>query len=117
MTIFLRWLLLPLLGLIALLFWKGSPILIKSALLIIPLILIVGWFVHEGAFTSGGGLATAYGLLSIIAFLLCYEIGLLINRFYLTKKSIPTIQDDILLIIGLVTLIIAIVYFLIAISK
>lgn len=117
MTVLLRWLLLPILALLALLFWKGSPIIIKSALLIIPLILIVSWFVHEGALSGSGGLAKIYGLVALIAFLLCYEIGLLFHRFYLIKKSIDTIQDDVFLIIGLVLLIVSIVYFLIAISK
>lgn len=117
MTLLLRWLLLPIIALIALLFWKGSPIMIKSALLIVPVALIVSWFAHEGAFSGSGGLAKAYGLLSLITFLLCYEIGLLFHRYYLVKKSIDTVQDDVLLIIGLVLLIISIVYFLIVISK
>jgi hypothetical protein len=117
MTLFLRWLLLPIIALIALLFWKGSPIMIKLVLLIVPLVLIVSWFAHEGAFSGSDGLATAYGLLSLMAFLFCYEIGLLFHRYYLVKKSIATAQDDILLIIGLVLLIVSLVYFLIVISK
>lgn len=116
MTVFLRWLLLPLIALIVLLFWKGSPLLIKIALLIIPLTVIIGWFVHEGGFVRGGGLATVYGLLAVIAFLICYEIGLLINRYYLVKKSISTVQDDILLFIGLGILIITVIYFLVKLS-
>lgn len=117
MTVFLRWLLLPIIGLIALLFWKGSPILIKSLLLIFPLVLIIAWFVHEGAFSSGGGLTTIYSVLAIISFLVCYEIGLLIHRFYLIKKGVTTNEDDILLLIGLVILVIATIYFFISISK
>ncbi len=117
MTVFLRWLLLPIIIVIGLLFWKGSPILIKSALLILPLAVIIGWFVHEGGFTSGGGLATIYGLLSILAFLLCYEIGLFIHRFYLVKKGVATNEDDLFLVIGLVILVIATIYFFISISK
>ncbi|MFH7019031.1 hypothetical protein [Flavobacterium sp. FlaQc-47] len=117
MTLLLRWLLIPIIGLIALLFWKGSPILIKSALLIVPLALIIAWFGHEGAFSGSGGLEKLYGLLVVIAFLLCYEIGLLIHRFSLVKKNIPTIEDDILLIIGLILLIVSIVFFLIVVSK
>jgi hypothetical protein len=117
MTLLLRWLLLPIIALIALLFWKGSPLLIKSSLLIIPLVLIVSWFAHEGAFSGSGGLAKMYGLLTLIAFLLCYEIGLLLHRFYLAKKSIDTIQDDVLLIIGLILLILSFIFFLIVISK
>ena len=117
MTLLLRWLLVPIIALIALLFWKGSPLLIKSALLIIPLALIIGWFGHEGAFSGGGGLAKAYGLLALIAFLICYEIGLLFHRYYLVKKSIASAQDDVFLIIGLVLLLLSIVYFLIVISK
>lgn len=57
MTALLRWLLIPLLLLIGLLFWKCSPLLIKSVLLIVPVALIVGWFAHEGAFSGSGGLA------------------------------------------------------------
>lgn len=117
MTLLLRWLLIPILALIVLLFWKGSPIIIKSTLLILPLVLIVSWFAHEGAFSGSGGLAKVYGILTIIAFLVCYEIGMLLNRFYLAKKSIDTMQDDILLIIGLVLLIPSIIYFFILISK
>lgn len=117
MTVLLRWLLLPILALLALLFWKGSPLLIKSALLIIPVTGIVGWFVHEGALSGSGGLAKIYGLITLIGFLLIYEIGLLIDRYYLAKKSISTTQDDILLVIGLVLLIASIVNFLIAISE
>jgi hypothetical protein len=117
MTLLLRWLLLPIIVLIALLFWKGSPIIIKSALLIIPVTLIIGWFGHEGAFSGSGGLAKVYGLLALIAFLICYEIGLLINRFQMVKKSIDTTQDDILLVIALILLIVSIVYFLISISE
>ncbi|MDA6072664.1 hypothetical protein NJT12_23870 [Flavobacterium sp. AC] len=117
MTLLLRWLLIPIIALIILLFWKGSPIMIKSVLLIIPLILIVGWFGHEGAFTGSGGLAKAYGLLSLAVFLFCYEIGLLFHRYYLAKKDANTIEDDVLLIIGLVLLMASFVYFLIVISK
>jgi len=117
MTLLLRWLLIPIIALIALLFWKGSPIIIKSALLIVPLVLIVSWFAHEGAFSGSGGLAKMYGLLTLIAFLVCYEIGLLLHRFYLAKKSLDTIQDDALLIIGLILLILSIVSFLIVISE
>lgn len=117
MTLLLRWLLLPIIALIALLFWKGSPLLIKLTLLIVPLALIISWFAHEGAFSGGGGLAKMYGLLTIIAFLICYEIGMLINRFYLAKKSIGTMHDDILLTTGFVLLLVSIVFFLIIISK
>lgn len=117
MTVLLRWLLFPILALVALLFWKGSPLLIKSALLIIPIAGIVGWFAHEGAFSGSGGLAKIYGLVTLIGFLLVYEIGLLFDRYHLAKKSISTTQDDILLVIGLVLLIASIVNFLIAISK
>lgn len=117
MTLLLRWLWIPIIALIVLLFWKGSPIIIKSALMIIPAALIAGWFIHEGAFSNGGGLATVYGLLTLMAFLFCYEIGLLFHRFYLVKKNMETIEDDVLLIIGLVLLLVSIVYFLIVISK
>lgn len=117
MTILLRWLLLPIIALLALLFWKGSPLLIKLTLLIIPLALIIGWFAHEGAFNGSGGLEKVYGLISLIGFLFFYEIGLLIDRYQLAKKSISTTEDDALLIIGLVLLILSIVYFLIAISE
>ncbi|MEN2402124.1 hypothetical protein GKZ90_0020205 [Flavobacterium sp. MC2016-06] len=117
MTILLRWLLIPILILIVLLFWKGSPLLIKIALFIIPLAIIIGWFAHEGAFGRGGGLENLYGSLTLIVFLFCYEIGMLFHRYYLAKKNISTIEDDILLIIGLIFLIISIIYFLIAISK
>lgn len=116
MTLLLRWLLLPIIALIALLFWKGSPLLIKSTLLIVPLVLIVSWFAHEGAFNGSGGLAKMYGLLTIIAFLVCYEVGLLIHKFYFIKKSIETTQDNILLTIGFILLIVSIVFFLIVIS-
>lgn len=117
MTLLLRWLLVPIIALIALLFWKGSPLLIKSALLIVPLVFIVSWFVHEGAFSGSGGLEKLYGILTIIAFLVCYEVGMLFNRFYLAKKSIETAQDDILLTIGAIILVLSIVYFFIIISK
>lgn len=117
MTLLLRWLWIPIIALIALLFWKGSPIIIKAALLIIPAAGIIGWFIHEGAFSSGSGLATVYGLLALAAFLFCYEIGLLFHRFYLAKKSLDTTQDDILLTIGLVLLVISVIYFLVVISK
>lgn len=117
MTLLLRWLLLPVIALIVLLFWKGSPIVIKSTLLIVPLAIIVAWFAHEGAFSGSGGLERLYGILTLIAFLVCYEIGLLFNRFYLAKKSIDTMQDDILLTVGLVLLIASIIYFLILVSK
>jgi hypothetical protein len=117
MTLLLRWLLLPIIALIVLLFWKGSPIIIKSTLLIVPLAIIVAWFAHEGAFSGSGGLERLYGILTLIAFLVCYEIGLLFNRFYLAKKSIDTMQDDILLTVGLVLLIASIIYFLILVSK
>lgn len=117
MTLLLRWLLLPIIALIALLFWKGSPVLIKSSLLIIPLVLIISWFAHEGAFSGSGGLEKLYGILTIIAFLVCYEAGMLFNRFYLAKKSIETVHDDILLTIGAVILVLSIVYFFIIISK
>ncbi|TDO84213.1 hypothetical protein EV143_101659 [Flavobacterium chryseum] len=117
MTILLRWLLLPIIALLALLFWKGSPLLIKSSLLVIPLGLIIGWFAHEGAFGGSGGLEKVYGLITLIGFLFFYEIGLLIVRYQLAKKSLSTTEDDVLLIIGLVLLISSIVYFLIAISE
>lgn len=117
MTILLRWLLLPIIALIGLLFWKGSPLIIKSTLLLIPLAGIIGWFAHEGAFSGSGGLEKVYGLLTLIAFLILYEIGMLIDRFYLVKKSISTTQDDVLLVIGLTLLIVSIVYFLILVSK
>lgn len=117
MTLLLRWLLLPIIALIVLLFWKGSPIIIKSTLLIVPLVIIVAWFAHEGAFSGSGGLERLYGVLTLIAFLVCYGIGLLFNRFYLAKKSIDTMQDDILLTVGLVLLIASIIYFLILVSK
>lgn len=117
MTLLLRWLLVPIIALIVLLFWKGSPIIIKSTLLIVPLVIIISWFAHEGAFSGSGGLAKIYGILTIIAFLVCYEVGMLFNRYYLSKKSLNTIEDDILLIIGLVVLIPSIIYFLILISK
>ncbi|MCC9062037.1 hypothetical protein [Flavobacterium piscisymbiosum] len=117
MTLLLRWLLVPIIALIALLFWKGSPLLIKSALLIVPLVVIVSWFAHEGAFSGSGGLEKLYGILTIIAFLVCYEVGMLFNRFYLAKKSIETAQDDILLTIGAIILVLSIVYFFIIISK
>lgn len=116
MTLLLRWLLVPIIALIVLLFWKGSPIMIKLALLVLPLVLIVSWFAHEGAFSGSGGLAKMYGLLTAIVFLVCYEIGMLINRFYIAKKSIDTVQDDILLTIGLALLLLSIVFFLIVIS-
>jgi hypothetical protein len=117
MTLLLRWLLVPIIALIVLLFWKGSPIIIKLTLLIVPLVIIISWFAHEGAFSGSGGLAKIYGILTIIAFLVCYEVGMLFNRYYLAKKSLNTIEDDILLIIGLVVLIPSIIYFLILISK
>lgn len=117
MTLLLRWLLIPIIALIALLFWKGSPVIIKSTLLIVPLVIIVSWFAHEGAFSGSGGLERLYGILTLIAFLICYEIGLLFNRFYLAKKSIDTMQDDVLLTIALIILIASIVYFLVLISK
>lgn len=117
MTLLLRWLLIPIIALIVLLFWKGSPVMIKSTLLIVPLVLIVSWFGHEGAFSGSGGLEKVYGLLTVMVFLFCYEIGMLVNRFYLVKKSISTAQDDILLIIGLVLLLVSTIYFLISISK
>jgi hypothetical protein len=117
MTLLLRWLLLPIIALIALLFWKGSPLLIKSTLLIIPLALIIGWFAHEGAFSGSGGLEKVYGLLTLIGFLLFYEIGMLIDRYYLVIKSISSAVDDILLIIGLVLLIVSVIYFVIIISE
>lgn len=117
MTLLLRWLLVPIIAMIILLFWKGSPILIKSALLIVPLVLIVNWFAHEGAFSGSGGLEKLYGILTIIAFLVCYEIGMLFNRFYLAKKSIENVHDDILLTIGAVILVLSIVYFFIIISE
>lgn len=116
MTLLLRWLLVPIIALIVLLFWKGSPIMIKLALLVVPLVLIVSWFAHEGAFSGSGGLAKMYGLLTAIVFLVCYEIAMLINRFYIAKKSINTVQDDILLTIGLALLLLSIVFFLIVIS-
>lgn len=117
MTILLRWLLLPIIALIALLFWKGSPLLIKSTLLIVPLALIISWFAHEGAFSGSGGLEKVYGLLTVIGFLFFYEIGLLIDRYSLVKKNISTTEDNVLLVIGLVLLIAAIVSFLISISE
>ena len=117
MTLLLRWLLVPIIALIVLLFWKGSPILIKSTLLIVPLVVIVSWFAHEGAFSGSGGLEKLYGILTIIAFLVCYEVGMLFNRFYLAKKSIETVQDDVLLTIGAIILVLSIVYFFIIISK
>jgi hypothetical protein len=117
MTLLLRWLWIPIIALIALLFWKGSPIIIKSALLIIPLAGIIGWFAHEGAFSGSGGLEKAYGLITLIGFLFFYEIGLLVHRYYIVKKSISTTEDDIFLTIGLALLIVSIVYFLIIISK
>lgn len=117
MTLLLRWLLVSIIALIVLLFWKGSPILIKSALLIVPLVVIVSWFAHEGAFSGSGGLEKLYGILTIIAFLVCYEVGMLFNRFYLAKKSIETAQDDVLLTIGAIILVLSIVYFFIIISK
>ncbi|KUJ59777.1 hypothetical protein AR687_21465 [Flavobacteriaceae bacterium CRH] len=117
MTLLLRWLLIPILFLIGLLFWKGSPLLIKSTLLIVPIAGIIGWFAHEGAFSGSGGLAKVYGLLTLIGFLFFYEIGLLIDRYYLAKKSVSTTEDNVLLIIGLVLLIASIVNFLIAISR
>ncbi|WP_394776979.1 hypothetical protein [Flavobacterium sp.] len=116
MTLLLRWLLIHIIALIALLFWKGSHIMIKSALLIIPLALIIAWFGHEGAFSGSGGLEKLYGLLALIAFLLCYEIGILFHRFHLIKKNIPTTQDDVLLIIGLILLIVSIIFFLIVLK-
>jgi len=117
MTLLLRWLLVPIIALIVLLFWKGSPLLIKSALLIVPLVVIISWFAHEGAFSGSGGLEKLYGILNIIAFLICYEFGMLFNRFYLAKKSIETVHDDVLLTIGAVILVLSIVYFFIIISK
>jgi len=117
MTLLLRWLLVPIIALIVLLFWKGSPLLIKSTLLIVPLVVIVSWFAHEGAFSGSGGLEKLYGILTIIAFLVCYEVGMLFNRFYLAKKSIETAQDDVLLTIGAIILVLSIVYFFIIISK
>lgn len=117
MTLLLRWLLIPIIVLIGLLFWKGSPLLIKSTLLIIPLALIISWFAHEGAFSGSGGLERIYGLITVIGFLFLYEIGLLFHRYYLIKKNIATAEDDILLIIGLVLLIVSVVYFLVVLSK
>lgn len=117
MTILLRWLLIPILALIALLFWKGSPLVIKVTLLIVPLAIIIGWFAHEGAFSGSGGLAKIYGLLALIGFLILYEIGMLIDRYSLIKKNISTTENNVLLIIGLVLLIACIVNFLIAISE
>ncbi|MFH6993199.1 hypothetical protein [Flavobacterium sp. FlaQc-48] len=117
MTLLLRWLLVPIIALIVLLFWKGSPVVIKSALLIVPLVLIVSWFAHEGAFSGNGGLARLYGLAALIAFLLCYEIGLLFHRYSLIRKNVNTVEDDVLLIIGLVLLLFSIVYFVIVLSK
>ncbi|WP_264535340.1 hypothetical protein [Flavobacterium sp. N1736] len=117
MTVLLRWLLIPILALIALLFWKGSPLVIKSTLLIVPLAAIVGWFAHEGAFSGSGGLAKIYGLLALIGFLFLYEIGMLFHRYQLAKKNISTTEDTIFLLIGLVLLIVFVVNFLIAISK
>ena len=117
MTLLLRWLLLPIIALIALLFWKGTPLIIKSTLLIIPLVGIIAWFAHEGAFSRSGGLEKIYGLLTVIGFLLLYEIGLLFDRYYLAKKSISTAEDDTLLIIALVLLIVSVVYFAIVVSK
>ncbi|MEZ0128734.1 hypothetical protein AB9T88_02630 [Flavobacterium sp. LBUM151] len=117
MTVLIRWLSIPILLLIALLFWKGSPLVIKSSLLIIPMVVIIGWFAHEGAFSGSGGLAKIYGLLALIGFLFLYEIGMLLHRYQLVKKSINTTEDTIFLIIGLILLIISLVSFLIAISK
>jgi hypothetical protein len=117
MTVLIRWLSIPILLLIALLFWKGSPFVIKSSLLIIPLVVIIGWFAREGAFSGSGGLAKIYGLLALIGFLFLYEIGMLLHRYQLVKKSISTTEDTIFLIIGLILLIVSLVSFLIAISK
>jgi hypothetical protein len=117
MTVLIRWLSIPILVLIALLFWKGSPLIIKSTLLIIPVAGIIGWFAHEGAFSGSGGLAKIYGLITLIGFLFFYEIGLLIDRYYLSQKNISTREDNILLTIGLILLIAAIVNFLISISE
>ncbi len=117
MTILLRWLLVPIIALIVLLFWKGSPILIKLTLLIVPVVGIISWFGHEGAFSGSGGLEKVYGLATLIGFLFFYEIGMLIHRYQLAHKNIGTSQDDVFLIIGLVLLIVSIVYFLVVISK
>ena len=117
MTVLIRWLSIPIILLIGLLFWKGSPLIIKSTLLIIPIVLIIGWFTHEGAFSGGGGLAKIYGLLTLIGFLFIYEIGMLFHRYQLSKKNISTTEDNIFLIIGLILLMASIASFLIAISK
>jgi len=117
MTVLLRWLLIPILALIALLFWKGSPLVIKITLLIVPVVIIVSWFAHEGAFSGSGGLAKVYGLLALIGFLILYEIGILIDRYYLAKKNISTTENNVLLIIGLILLMACIVNFIIAISE
>ncbi|MBF4493742.1 hypothetical protein IRZ83_16395 [Flavobacterium sp. JLP] len=117
MTLLLRWLFIPIIVLIVLLFWKGSPLLIKSALLIVPAVGIISWFAYEGAFSGGGGLEKIYGLLTLIGFLMVYEIGMLVDRYYLVKKSISTVEDDVLLITGVVLLIASVIYFVIAISE
>ena len=113
----LQWLLLPIIALIVFLFWKGSALLIKLVLLVVPLAIIIDWFVHEGAFQrNGGGLATMYGTLSIAAFLLCYEIGMLIHCFYLSHKGISTKEDGIFLMVGFALLLASIVWFLVSVS-
>jgi hypothetical protein len=116
MTILLRWLAIPIIALIVLLFWKGSSLVIKLALLIVPLIGLVAWFAHEGAFDRRMGLADIYAASSIAAFLLCYETGMLIHRWVLVHKGMSTHEDNIFLIVGLVLLLTAFIYFLISIS-
>ena len=113
----LQWLLVPIIALIVLLFLKGSTLLIKLVLLVVPLVVIIAWFVHEGAFRrNGGGLETMYGTLSVAAFLLCYEIGMLIHRFYLSHKELNTTEDNVFLLVGLVLLLASIVWFMVSIS-
>jgi type II secretory pathway component PulM len=112
------YLLIPIIVLLALLLYKGSSLIIKLTLLIVPFGILVAWFAHEGALqgTRNMGLSDMYAAFWIGVFLLCYETGILIHRWFLSHKGLNTREDNIFLAIGLVLLLASLIYFLLTFS-
>ncbi|EID72332.1 hypothetical protein [Imtechella halotolerans] len=81
----------------------------RLVFLLLPLVGITLWFIYDGGIGFGWNLIWYW--ISIIGFLLLYQLALLLNLMLQHKKKGFSKENKIFIIIGLILLFLAIVIF------